>query len=152
MMTFTTPASSGGGSGSAVGKYVLQTDLESFYDPEVIRLWSRKGPTEQATDVPAVQRAIDTAEALIDAKLKKRYVMPIDPLEAIDLSVLMPIARSLAAYELFFSRPVASADEEAISLKSQRKAALEELKLYTDGLQYLEAEQIDRTPQAPGVV
>lgn len=139
-------------SDGAIGTYVSQLDLETFYDPEVIRLWSRKGPTDQTTDIAAVQKAIDTADGLINAKLKKRYVLPIDPLGVSDLNVLMPIARTLAAYELFFSRPVANADEEAISLKSQRKAALAELELYVNGTQYLDAEQIDRTPQAPGVV
>lgn len=142
---------------TAVGKYVTQLQLEAHYDADVIRLWSRKSPDATSTDVAAVQAAITTGEALVDSKLRKRYLLPLTgpsgtgPLSGTDAAILLGIARPIVAAELFFSRPQQQGTDEAISLKSDRKAALAELDLYTTGAQYLESPQVDRTPTAPGV-
>lgn len=82
--------------------YTTQAELEDRYGAELLRQLTDRGAVATGViDADVIDRAIDDADARIDAAVKVRYVLPLSPVPAI----IGEISRRIAIYTLHVYEP-----------------------------------------------
>ena len=106
--------------------YATAEDLIArFGEVDVIRLSAPEGQLDQAVDYARVNLALDSATALIDSYVRRRYATPLAPVP----QEIADACCTLARYDL-------ARGEQMVA---ERKATLEWLRMVADGTVFLDA-------------
>lgn len=135
--------------------YVTRTYMEMVRGVENIRRWSRKGGTHTTADGDAIQAAIVASAVQIEARIGRRYKLPLTNSSSRDASVLQWAAERMASYETYIGRGLQEDDPTGNMLKQQRDEALEMMDNYaqSDSGYAFDADEIDEDLRhAPALV
>jgi hypothetical protein len=109
MPVIATPISSG----SAVGRYAAQGDVESQFGIDNVRAWSQLDSSQTTADVSRIQAALDFADAEIISTFANfgNYVTPLAPI-ADGVALVKRWAAVIAGAWLYQSRGLRDSDPE----------------------------------------
>ncbi len=101
MAIIATPISAG----SAAGRYAAQSDVESQFGIDNVRVWSQLDNTQTSADVSRIQQALDYADGKIISAFVNygNYVTPLSPMGT-DISLVTRWAAVIAGAWLYQSR------------------------------------------------
>jgi phage gp36-like protein len=99
--------------GSAVGIYAAQSDVESQFGIDNVRVWSQLDNTQTSADVSRIQQSLDYADGRIISAFANfgNYVMPLAPLGT-DVALVTRWAAVIAGAWLYQSRGLRDDDPE----------------------------------------
>ncbi len=91
--------------GSAVGIYAAQSDVESQFGIDNVRVWSQLDNTQTSADVSRIQQSLDYADGRIISAFANfgNYVKPLAPLGT-DIALVTRWAAVIAGAWLYQSR------------------------------------------------
>jgi phage gp36-like protein len=91
--------------GSAAGRYAAQSDVESQFGIDNVRVWSQLDNSQTTADVSRIQQALDFADGKIISTFANfgNYVTPLAPIGA-DISLVTRWAAVIAGAWLYQSR------------------------------------------------
>lgn len=122
--------------------YATAEDLIArFGEVDVIRLSAPEGQLDQAVDYARVNLALDSATALIDSYVRRRYATPLSPVP----QEIRDACCTLARYDLARGEQKTPSEQ----MMAERKETLAWLALIADGKAFLDAALAAAT--APGI-
>ncbi|MGD0771118.1 MAG: hypothetical protein ABSB42_23275 [Tepidisphaeraceae bacterium] len=91
--------------GSAAGRYAAQSDVESQFGIDNVRVWSQLDNTQTSADVSRIQQSLDYADGKIISTFADygNYVTPLAPMGT-DVSLVTRWAAVIAGAWLYQSR------------------------------------------------
>jgi len=115
-------------SGSAAGRYAAQSDVESQFGVNNIRVWSQLDNTQVTADVSRIQQSLDYADAKIISIFANygNYVTPLAPIGT-DGALVTRWAAVIAGVWLYQSRGMRDDDPQGdhiAQLQSQIEAEM----------------------------
>lgn len=114
--------------GSAAGRYAAQSDVESQFGIDNIRVWSQLDNSQTAADVSRIQLALDYADGKIISTFMNfgNYVTPLAPIGT-DAALVTRWAAVIAGAWLYQSRGLRDDDSQGdhvAQLQSQVEAEM----------------------------
>jgi phage gp36-like protein len=99
--------------GSAAGRYAAQSDVESQFGIDNVRVWSQLDNSQACADVSRIQQALDYADAKIISAFMNfgNYVTPLAPIGT-DIALVTRWAAVIAGAWLYQSRGLRDDDPE----------------------------------------
>ena len=108
-------------------RYCSLADLQLAIPAQTLIWLSDDNPEAAGINLPVVEEAVRQAEELVDAHLRGRYVLPLDPVP----TVVKDMAVNLARHWLYARRPEGSELPDAVT--RTYKSALQMLETIRDG-------------------
>jgi phage gp36-like protein len=117
--------------GSATGRYAAQSDIESQFGIDNIRVWSQLDNSQTSADVSRIQQSLDFADAKIIATFANfgNYVTPLAPI-AEGVSLVTRWAAIFAGAWLYQSRGLRDDDAQGDHVASLKTLAETEMLRY----------------------
>jgi phage gp36-like protein len=130
--------------GSAVGRYAAQSDVESQFGIDNVRVWSQLDNSQTAANVSRIQLALDYADGRIISTFANfgNYVTPLAPIGT-DAALVTRWAAVIAGAWLYQSRGLRDDDSQGnhvAQLQSQVEAEM---------LRYRGSEKLNATRRWP---
>jgi phage gp36-like protein len=131
-------------SGPAIGRYAQQSDVESQFGVNNVRIWSQLDNTQTVADVSRIQQALNFADAKIISTFANygNYVTPLAPLGT-DAAMVTRWAAVISGAWLYQSRGLRDNDSEGDHVA--RLAAAVEAEM----LRYRSAEKLNAARRWP---
>jgi phage gp36-like protein len=108
-------------------RYCSLADLQLAIPAQTLIWLSDDNPEAAGINLPVVEEAVRQAEELVDAHLRGRYVLPLDPVP----TVVKDMTVNLARHWLYARRPEGSELPDAVT--RTYKSALQMLETIRDG-------------------
>lgn len=108
-------------------RYCSLADLQLAIPAQTLVWLSDDNPEANGVNVPVVEEAVRQAEELVDAHLRGRYVLPLDPVP----TVVKDMTVNLARHWLYARRPEGNELPDAVT--RTYKAAMSMLESIRDG-------------------
>lgn len=120
--------------GSAVGIYAAQSDVESQFGIDNVRVWSQLDNTQTAADVSRIQQALNYADGKIISTFANygNYVTPLAPLGT-DVALVTRWAAVIAGAWLYQSRGLRDEDSEGDHVAQLQSQVEAEMQRYRGG-------------------
>ena len=124
-------------------RYCSLADLQLAIPAQTLIWLSDDNPEAAGINLPVVEEAVRQAEELVDAHLRGRYVLPLDPVP----TVVKDMTVNLARHWLYARRPEDSELPDAVT--RTYKSALQMLETIRDGKLTIGAQTGEAQPE-PG--
>jgi phage gp36-like protein len=120
--------------GSATGRYAAQSDLESQFGIDNIRVWSQLDNAAAAADVSRIQQSLNYADARIISVFANfgNYVTPLAPIGA-DIALVTRWAAIIAGAWLYQSRGLRDDDPQGDHIAQLQNHVEAEMLRYRSG-------------------
>jgi hypothetical protein len=140
MPVIATPISAG----SAAGRYAVQSDVESQFGIDSVRVWSQLDNSQTTADVSRIQQALDFADGKIISTFANfgNYVTPLAPIGT-DIALVTRWAAVIAGAWLYQSRGMRDIDAQSDHIAGLR-AIVE-----TEMLRYRASEKLNAARRWP---
>lgn len=120
--------------GSAVGRYAAQSDVESQFGVDNVRVWSQLDNSVTTADVSRIQTALDFADAKIISAFMNfgNYVTPLAPIGT-DAALVTRWASVIAGAWLYQSRGLREDDAQTDHVAGLKAGVETEMLAYRSG-------------------
>jgi phage gp36-like protein len=120
--------------GSAVGRYAAQSDVESQFGTDNVRVWSQLDNAVPTADVSRIQTALDFADAKIISTFMNfgNYVTPLAPIGT-DAALVTRWAAVVAGAWLYQSRGIRDDESQTDHIAGLKAAVESEMLSYRSG-------------------
>jgi phage gp36-like protein len=131
-------------SGPAIGRYAQQSDIESQFGTNNVRVWSQLDNAQSIADVSRIQQALNFADAKIVSTFANygNYVTPLAPIGT-DAAIVTRWAAVISGAWLYQSRGLRDSDTEGDHVARLAAAVEEEM------LRYRSAEKLNAARRWP---
>jgi phage gp36-like protein len=120
--------------GSAIGRYASQSDMESQFGIDNVRVWSQLDNAQTTADLSRIQRSLDFADAKIISTFAGygNYVTPLSPIGA-DALIVARWAAVIAGAWLYQSRGLRDGDPQGNHVAHLQKQVESEMLKHRSG-------------------